>query len=109
MSCNSDSSDAWHCWSSNSRWIVFSSRRDVPLLSNLYFSYIDANGHASKPFLLPQKDPSYCDSYLKVYNVPELISGPITVSQRELLQALRTANATADEAKEPSKKKVGSL
>jgi hypothetical protein len=109
LECNSDSSEAWHCWSSNSRWIVFSSRRDVPLLSNLYFSYIDANGHAAKPFLLPQKDPSYYDSYLKDYNVPELISGPITVSQRELLQALRTANATANEAKEPIKKKAGSL
>jgi hypothetical protein len=101
LECNSDSSEAWHCWSSNSRWIVFSSRRDVPLLSNLYFSYIDAEGRAAKPFLLPQEDPSHHDSFLKVYNVPELISGPIAVSQRELVKALDSANATADGAKEP--------
>jgi hypothetical protein len=101
LECNSDSSDAWHCWSSNSRWIVFSSRRGVPLLSNLYFSYLDAKGNAAKPFLLPQKDPSDYDSYLKVYNVPELIAGPITVSQRELATALESANAAADGAKEP--------
>lgn len=44
LECNSPCSEGWHCWSSNSRWIVFSSRRDVPLLSNLYFSHIDANG-----------------------------------------------------------------
>jgi hypothetical protein len=39
LQCNSQSSEAWHCWSSNSRWIVFSSRRDNPLMSRPYFSY----------------------------------------------------------------------
>jgi Tol biopolymer transport system component len=101
LECNSDSSEAWHCWSTNSRWIVFSSRRDVPLLSNLYFSYIDAKGNAAKPFLLPQKNPSDYWSYLKVYNVPELVSGPITVSQRALVKALATANTPADKPKPP--------
>ena len=33
-----------------------------PLLSRLYFSYIDSKGNAAKPFILPQKDPSGYDS-----------------------------------------------
>jgi Tol biopolymer transport system component len=101
LECNSDNSEAWHCWSSNSRWIVFSSRRDVPLLSRLYFSHIDAKGNASKPFLLPQEDPSGYDSHLKAYNVPELVTGPIAISQRALLQAIRSANASSDEPQQP--------
>ena len=27
MECNSDQAESWHCWSSNSRWLVFSSKR----------------------------------------------------------------------------------
>jgi hypothetical protein len=88
LECNSNSCEAWHCWSSNSRWIVFSSKRDHPLLARLYFSYIDAAGREHKPFVLPQKDPAFYDTWLKTYNVPELISGPIAVTQQELLRAV---------------------
>jgi Tol biopolymer transport system component len=101
LECNSDQSESWHCWSSNSRWIVFSSRRDVPLLSNLYFSHIDANGKASKPFLLPQKDPGDHGSFLRVYNVPELVSGPVAISQEELLKAIRSSDVTSDGPQKP--------
>jgi Tol biopolymer transport system component len=86
LACNSQSSEAWHCWSSNSRWIVFSRRRDNPLMSRPYFSYLDAQGREHKPFLLPQKDPAFYDTFLKTYNVPELVSGPVTVTQEELLR-----------------------
>ncbi len=88
LECNSQSSEAWHCWSSNSRWIVFSSNRDNPLLARPYFSYLDSQGRAHKPFVLPQKDPAFYDTWLKTYNVPELVSGPITVTQQELLRAV---------------------
>ena len=46
---------------------------------------------------------------LKVYNVPELISGPIAISQRELLQAIRSANAAADEPQKPIPAKRDSI
>jgi len=75
LTCNSAQSDSWHCWSSNSRWIVFSSKRDNGWLARPYFSYIDANGREHKPFVLPQKDPAFYDTWLKTYNVPELVSG----------------------------------
>ncbi len=97
LECNSHSSEAWHCWSSNSRWIVFSSRRDNPLLARPYFSYIDSQGREHKPFVLPQRDPAFYDTWLKTYNVPELVSGPITVTQKELLRAVDSGGAAADE------------
>jgi tricorn protease-like protein len=97
LECNSDSSEGWHCWSSNSRWIVFSSKRDNPLLARPYFSYIDSKGRGHKPFVLPQKDPAFYDTWLKTYNVPELVSGPITVTQEELLRAIDSGDAATGE------------
>jgi len=96
LECNSDSSEAWHCWSSSSRWIVFSSKRDNGLMARPYFSYIDSEGREHKPFVLPQKDPAFYDSWIKTYNMPELITGPVTVSQEELLRALDSGEAATD-------------
>jgi hypothetical protein len=97
LECNSEQSDSWHCWSSNSRWIVFSSKRDNGLLARPYFSYIDPEGREHKPFVLPQKDPKFYDTWIRTYNVPELISGPVTVPQEKILQAIRSENAPSDE------------
>ncbi|MBN1515022.1 PD40 domain-containing protein [Candidatus Sumerlaeota bacterium] len=94
LECNSDEADSWHCWSSNSRWIVFSSKRDNGFMARPYFSYIDADGRAHKPFVLPQKNPAFYDTWIKTYNVPELITGPVTVPQEELLQAVLAGSAT---------------
>jgi hypothetical protein len=101
LECNSDQSDAWHCWSSNSRWIVFSSRRDNGLLARPYFCYFDAQGRARKAFVLPQKDPTFYDSWFRTYNLPELTSGPVTVSQRELEKAILAGKTTAEGSQTP--------
>lgn len=87
-SANSPQADSWHSWSSNSRWIVFSSKRDNGLLARPYLCYIDRDGNDHKPFVLPQKDPRFYDTCLKTYNVPELLSDPITVSEEELARAI---------------------
>lgn len=84
LEINSDQSDSWHCWSSNSRWVVFSSKRRDGLFTRPYFSHVDAQGQFSKPFLLPQRDPRFYDSYLRTYNLPELIQSPVTVTPAEL-------------------------
>ena len=44
-----------------------------------YFSYIDENGRAYKPFVLPQKDAAFYDSYFKLFQIPELIKSPVTL------------------------------
>jgi hypothetical protein len=90
LAANSPRSESWHCWSSNSRWIVFSSRRDNGLVAWPYLCYVDRSGQDHQPFLLPQSDPRFYDTCLKTYNLPELITGPITVSEQELVRALQT-------------------
>ncbi len=95
---NSPSADSWHCWSSNSRWIVFSSKRGNGLFARPQFCYIDQEGNEHKPFVLPQQDPLFYDSYLKTYNVPELLCGPVRVKEEQLVQAiLSTATVAADD------------
>jgi hypothetical protein len=88
LELNSPESDSWHCWSSNSRWLVFSSKRLDGLFARPFFSYVDEQGRCSKPFVLPQSDPAFYDSCLKTFNVPELIRHPIPISERELARAV---------------------
>jgi Tol biopolymer transport system component len=90
MVCNSDEAEAWHSWSTNSRWIVFSSKRRDGMLAKPYFSYVDEHGKSRKPLLLPQEDPTYYDSLMKTYNLPELATGPVNASQREILAGIRS-------------------
>lgn len=88
LAANSPRSESWHCWSSNSRWLVFSSRRDNGLVARPHFCYVASSGQSGKAFLLPQNDPRFYDAHLKTYNLPELITGPLEVSERELLRAM---------------------
>ncbi len=75
---NSDDTDSYHSWSSNSRWFVFSSRREDGLFTRLYIAHFDENGVASKPFMLPQRDPkNYYEDFFRSYNVPEFVTGPV--------------------------------
>jgi dipeptidyl aminopeptidase/acylaminoacyl peptidase len=89
---NSSRSDSWHSWSSNGRWIAFASSREGGVLSRIYFSYFDRNGQSHKPFVMPQQDPSFYESYTLTYNVPELIIEPVPVSPSQLGRAI-TAKA----------------
>jgi hypothetical protein len=60
------------------------------MLAKPYFSYVDEDGKSRKPLLLPQEDPTYYDSLMKTYNLPELATGPVSVSQREILRGIRS-------------------
>lgn len=88
--------NSWHSWSSNGRWIAFSSKRVGSVLSRIYFTYFDRDGQAHKPFVLPQEDPSFYESCTLTYNVPELIIEPVPVSASELGRAI------AEKAKLPA-------
>ncbi len=71
---NSDDTESFHNWSSDSHWVVFSSRRGDGLYTRLYLAHIDADGHASKPFLLPQVSPKkFYREMMESYNAPEAI------------------------------------
>jgi len=99
---NSEFSESWHSWSSNSRWIAFSSKRQGGTFTRCYLSYVDESGQVHKPLVVPQRDPEFYDSFLQTFSVPELITGPVRVSPSELARAARaeqaqTANAPAGE------------
>lgn len=88
LQINSEQADTWHSWSSNSRWVVFSSKRIDGLFARPHFSYVDEHGEFHKPFVLPQEDPSFYGSCLDTFNVPELMQGPVIVRARDLAKAI---------------------
>lgn len=88
LEINSDRSESWHSWSSNSRWFAFSSKRRDGVFTRLYLSYFDKTGKAHKPIILPQKDPTFYDSFPKTYTVPELVMEPVQVSSKALANAV---------------------
>ena len=77
---NSDDTDSYHSWSSQSDWVVLSSRRANGLYTLPYISAISKDGKPTKPFLLPQEDPDKYDYQLYSYNIPELIQGKVEIS-----------------------------
>ena len=80
---NSKDVESYHSWSSNGRWILYTSRRDDGGYTRLYIAYFDKNGRAHKPFILPQKDPYFYEDYYKSYNVPEYMLEPVTITPQE--------------------------
>jgi hypothetical protein len=86
---NSNDSESYHSWSSNSKWFVVSSKRRDGLVSLPYFSHLDSNGNASKPFLLPQKNPDFYDTWIKSFNVPELVKGKTTTNISDFEKAVK--------------------
>ena len=87
---NSDDAESYHSWSSNSRWLTFGTRRDDGLYTKPYFAYIDSEGNARKPFLLPQKNPlKYYQTHMYAYNIPEFVSGKVKYDGREIADFAR--------------------
>ena len=87
---NSPETDSFHSWSTNGRWMVFSSRRGDGLYTRPYFTYIDSEGQASKPFLLPQKDPTaYYKRLMDSYNLPAFMNGPMKMSKHRIVSEIR--------------------
>ncbi len=75
---NSDRSESLHAWSKNSRWFLFTSRRDDGLYTRLYFAGIDTTGCATKPFMLPQRNPKeYYRRLMYSYNTPDFTEKPV--------------------------------
>lgn len=99
---NSADVDSYHAWSSNGRWIVFSSRRDDGSYTRPYIAYFDRDGKDHKAFLLPQEDPEYNIFLMKSYNVPELTKDAVTVTP-EALKAVIYDDAAAGKATYSSK------
>ena len=86
---NSEKSDTYHSWSSNSRWFVFASKRDDGLYGKPYFCYVDSHGKAHKPFCLPQQHPTFYDNNLKSFNAPEIGKGKVPFDVHDVAKAMK--------------------
>ena len=85
---NSGDVESYHSWSSNGRWMIFTSRRDDGGYTHLYIAYFDKQGRAYKPFLLPQRDPYFYEDYYKSYNVPEFMIEAVDITPQEFARYL---------------------
>jgi len=83
--------DSWHSWSSNSRWLVFASKRDDGIYARLYFTHIDDAGHASPAIRLPLDRPP-----LASFNIPEFLTDWPLIAERDLFEALRVETPAID-------------
>ena len=81
---NSQQCEAYHNWSDNSRWFVFSSKREDGMYTKLYLACIDEQGRVSKPFLLPQRNPrKYYQELMDAYNVPDFTKTKVELDAHE--------------------------
>ena len=80
---NSPDTESYHSWSSNGRWVVFSSRRYDGNFTRPFFAHVDKSGKCTKPFELPCADPDYHRQFLRSYNIPEFMEGPVTIPPHE--------------------------
>jgi len=67
LRCNTARMNSWHSWSSNSRWVVFSSKVNTAY-TQLFLTHIDENGNDSPPVLLER-----FTSPDRAANIPEFV------------------------------------
>lgn len=85
---NSNETESYHSWSSDSRWMVFSSRRTDGLYTRPFIAYTDENGTFRKPFMLPQEDPEYYEQSLQSFNIPEFVTGKVKTNGMSMLKTI---------------------
>ncbi|HUW57542.1 MAG TPA: hypothetical protein VMZ92_12965 [Planctomycetota bacterium] len=76
--------DSWHSWSSNSRWIVFATKRDDGIYARVYMTHIDDEGNASPAVRLPIETPEMRTSF----NLPEFVAEVPPVGERQLFNGV---------------------
>ena len=81
---NTPQSESYHNWSENSRWFVFSSKREDGMYTKLYLATIDEQGRVSKPFLLPQRHPrKFYREMMDAYNCPDFTKSKVELDAHE--------------------------
>ncbi len=89
MNLNSNDNESYHSWSSNGKWLVFSSKRTDGRSTRPFFAYFSSWDSTGKPFILPQKDPTYYDKLMESFNIPEFIKGRIRFNPHDFASAVK--------------------
>lgn len=98
---SSDLAESYPRWSSNGRWITFLSSRADGMSDLPYLAYFDEQGEAHKPFVLPQEDPEFYDTFIDTYNTVEPVKSRVNVDMFKLAQAIRQEATEAKFANPP--------
>ena len=93
---NSGYSDAYHNWSAGGNgWFLFNSKRRDGMYGNLYLSCVGSDGKATKPFLLPQRNPrKYYDEALHSFNAPDFIADKIRLDMPRVRSMVKKGELT---------------
>ncbi len=67
---NTERMNSWHSWSSNSRWLVFSSKQNGPY-TQLWLTHIDEEGNDTPPVVLERFTAAD-----RAANIPEFVNLP---------------------------------
>lgn len=86
---NSDDTESYHSWSSNGKWLVVSSRREDGNYTRPFIAHVDEQGRGTKAFALPQADPEFHRQFMKSYNIPEFMRGPVKYRPQDFARILR--------------------
>ena len=70
LRCNTPRMNSWHSWSSNGRWLVFSSKANGPY-TQLFLTHIDEDGNDTPPVLLERFTAPD-----RAANIPEFVRLP---------------------------------
>ena len=84
LECNAPyAADSWYSWSANSRWIVFTSKRDDGIFGRLYLAHIDEDGRASSPVRLPISGEPRMS-----FNIPEFVTSAPKLTDRQVFESI---------------------
>lgn len=101
---NSPCAESLHTWSTDSRWFLFTSRRDNGLYTRVYLSYIGTDGQATKPFMLPQRNPKrYYTQSMFSFNTPDFTSKPVETNAREMGKRIESSQRVETNIKNMSR------
>ena len=91
---NSPEVESYHSWSSNGKWVIFSTRREDGAYTRLYIAHLEDNGTFSKPFALPQRDPDFSSSFMYSYNIPEFMKEPVHIGPKQFASFISGTQTT---------------
>lgn len=86
---NSPDTESYHSWSSNSKWVVFGSRRLDGLYTRPFITHVGEGGVLSKPFLIPQETTDYYTLLTKSFNIPEFVKGKVNADRYKLVSRIK--------------------
>lgn len=87
-SLNTNEAESYHSWSSNGKWVLFSSKYPDGECGHPHIAAFDPiSGTFSTSFVLPQRDPAFYKRFLLSFNIPELYNTASKIRQFDLIKA----------------------